>query len=140
MLSELPLNIVLLLLQIILARQEDICRGDKDKNIDQLLQDPILDNGTLQQFITHPLVQIYSPQVKTLTQRKLRALVAEIFENGFHVAAESSAAINEVAARFQNEAPPTVVTLANFYYELRILQLERDLIPTAKESLLELVQ
>ncbi|CAL9729264.1 SWR1-complex protein 7 [Monosporozyma unispora] len=136
MLSELPPNVVLLLLQIVLARQQEICRIDKDKDFDQLIIEPILDNKILYQFTTHALTQLYSPQVKSLTIRKLKTLLAEIFENRFKSAAEYSDALTE---RFQKEEA-TVVTLANFYYNWRVMQLEQNLIPTARDDIINLIQ
>lgn len=136
MLSELPPNIVLLLLQIILARQQEICRTDKDKNLEQLLSDPILDDEVLHQFTSHALTQLYSVQLKTLTIRKLKTLVAEIFQNSFHSVAEYSDVLLE---RFKEEEV-TIVTLANFYYDWRVMQLEQDVIPKAKQDILSLVQ
>ncbi|CAL9733741.1 SWR1-complex protein 7 [Monosporozyma servazzii] len=136
MLSELPSNIVLLLLQVILARQQEICRTDKDKDLEYLLGDPIIDDEVLHQFTSHTLINLYSAQLKTLTIRKLKTLVAEIFQNSFHSAVEYSDVLTE---RFQEEEI-TIVTLANFYYDWRVMQLEQDVIPKAKEDILRLVQ
>lgn len=137
MLSELPPNIVLLLLQIILTRQQEIVRMDKEQVLDLLLLQPILENGILQQFITHKLTQIYSPQVQSFTLRRLKTLLAEIFERGFRV--ENSVGLPpSITNKFQ-DGPVNIVYLANFYYEWRLWELQESLIPSVQRDIVDLI-
>lgn len=138
MLSELPPNIVLLLLQIILARQQELCKLDKTLKLEYLLVDPILDNDVLQKFIKHPLLKLYSRPAQNLTLRKLRTLIAEIFDNGFQIkyVDDNNVDFSDMCDRYNKETVPNVISLANFYYEYRIVQLEKKLIPCAKSDLI----
>ncbi|KAK5780381.1 Swc7p PWA37_002656 [Arxiozyma heterogenica] len=138
MLSELPPNIVLLLLQIILAHQQELCKLDKTLKLEYLLVDPILENEVLQKFTKHPMLKLYSRPTQNLTLRKLKTLVAEIFDNGFQIkyVDDNNVDFSELSDRYNKETIPNVISLANFYYEYRIIQLEKKLIPRAKSDLI----
>lgn len=53
-----PSNIVLLLLQLVLQRQQTLAHRDKSVDLQTLLKDPVIDNDVLVEFKTHKLVQL----------------------------------------------------------------------------------
>lgn len=137
MLADLPPNIVLLLLQIILARQQEYCKLDKTKKLENLLVDPILDNEILERFIKHPLLKIYHQPSQSLTLRQLKILIREVFDNGFQIIYndKDDYDFSKISDKFTKDTIPNIISLANFYYECRIAQLENELIPNIKSDL-----
>ncbi|CAI4046983.1 Swc7p SKDI_12G4110 [Saccharomyces kudriavzevii IFO 1802] len=123
-----PSNIVLLLLQIILRRQQILAHRDKTLNLQELLMEPIIDNDILTEFKTHKLVQLYGPQYyRDISLRGLKTMVTDIFAEEIPKAEQSS----------ETDEPTTVVTLANHYYAQRIDELQKTEIPQLKELLLK---
>ncbi|CAI4644382.1 BCN_G0039320.mRNA.1.CDS.1 [Saccharomyces cerevisiae] len=122
-----PSNIVLLLLQLVLQRQQTLAHRDKSVDLQTLLKDPVIDNDVLVEFKTHKLVQLYGPQYcRDISLRGLKTMVIDIFANGIPRNAQSSG----------NDQPVTVVDLANYYYMQRINELQNTELPQLKEALL----
>lgn len=122
-----PSNIVLLLLQIVLQRQQNLAHRDKSLNLQELLREPIIDNDILVEFKKHKLVQLYGPQYcRDISLRGLKTMVTDIFASGTPKAPQPSG----------NDQPVTVVELANYYYMQRINELQNTELPQLKEVLL----
>ncbi|CCD27112.1 Swc7p NDAI_0J02200 [Naumovozyma dairenensis CBS 421] len=124
-----PSNVILLLLQIILQRQQVLSHKDKSLNLQTLLQDPIIDNEVLQQFNSHKLVKLYCPELSSMTRRTLQAMVHDIFQSGF--GATSSSPLEEQYANI----PITVASLANFYYDKRLNEIQQEELPKLEQQL-----
>ncbi|CAI4047316.1 hypothetical protein N7582_004048 [Saccharomyces uvarum] len=123
-----PSNIVLLLLQIILQRQQALTHRDKSLNLEEMLKEPIIDNDILTEFKTHKLVQLYGPQYyRDISLRGLKTMVTDIFANGIPKTAQPS----------ETDEPITVVSLANHYYAQRVDELQGRELPQLREQLLE---
>lgn len=105
-------NIVLLLLQIVLYRQQELVHNDKSLDQEQLMKDPIIDEEVLEQFRAHTLVKLYAPELRSAQLRKLRNMVKDIFDLGL-----------------PDGQPATLVTLANHYYAQRVQELQNTEIP-----------
>ncbi|CAI4035283.1 hypothetical protein SMKI_12G4330 [Saccharomyces mikatae IFO 1815] len=122
-----PSNIVLLLLQIVLQRQQTLAHRDKSLHLQELLREPIIDGDILMEFKKHKLVQFYGPQYcHDISLRGLKTLVKDIFANG----------IPNVTPHSETNEPVTVVALANYYYVQRINELQETELPQLKEILL----
>lgn len=110
-----PYNIILVLLQIILHRQQVITHKNKNLKYEELLENPTIDNETLIEFQHHKLVKLYSPDLCDIQLRRLKTMVIDIFEEGIpHLS--SSESLN-------------LITLANYYYAKRIQEIEETEIP-----------
>lgn len=116
---DLKSNIALLLLQIILYRQQELCHNNKSIKYTDLLINPVLDDSILKSFSTHKLVKLYAPELHDLDLPRLTAIFHELFFQGIPDIKE----------------PITIITLANYYYDKRIQELERDEIPKLKHQL-----
>ncbi|CCK69033.1 Swc7p KNAG_0B06030 [Huiozyma naganishii CBS 8797] len=123
--STFPHNVALLLLQILLQRQQYLAHRDKSLQLKSLLKEPIVDAQVLEQFTSHKLVKLYSPELQDVTLRTLRAMVGQLFVEG---------------AEELSDQQITVITLANSYYNKRIQQLETQLLPQLKQELVQLLQ
>ena len=118
---------MLLLLQIVLQRQQTLAHRDKSLDLQELLREPIIDNDILAEFKKHKLVQLYGPQYCCdISLRGLKTMVTDIFASGIPNAAQPSG----------NDQPVTVVELANYYYMQRINELQNTELPQLKEVLL----
>ncbi|CCC72120.1 hypothetical protein NCAS_0J01410 [Naumovozyma castellii] len=117
--EQYPANVPLLLLQIILQRQQVLAHKDKNLHMETLIKDPIIDDEILNQFISHKLIKIYTPDLSHMTKRSLKTMVNELFVEGLST----------------SQDPVTIVTLANYYYERRVKELETELIPQLKSQL-----
>ncbi|CAR22887.1 Swc7p [Lachancea thermotolerans CBS 6340] len=115
-------NVALLLLQIVLYRQQELLHMDKTLDNDQLLADPVLDEMILSKFANHRLVRMYAPELSGIQLRTLKGIVRELFEQGLP----------------DDDVPVTVVTLANHFYYTRVQELEREQIPELKAKVQEL--
>lgn len=74
---------MLLLLQLVLQRQQTLAHRDKSVDLQTLLKDPVIDNDVLVEFKTHKLVQLYGPQYcRDISLRGLKTMVTDIFANG----------------------------------------------------------
>lgn len=105
-------NIVLLLLQIVLYRQQELIHNDKSLDQEQLMKDPIIDEEVLEQFRAHTLVKLCAPELRSAQLRKLRNMVKDIFD-----------------LELPDGQPATLVTLANHYYARRVQELQNTEIP-----------
>ena len=136
-------NIILLLLQIILERQQDIAKNKDGKNdITEFLTDPVIDDFVLNEFKSHKMFEVYklngtlqgvsfdTPKKKNqnhlkLTLRDLRTIVATLYKTPI------STPVNENLTKNR----PTLITLCDRYYALRIEQLSTDMLPKLREEL-----
>ncbi|EDO18730.1 hypothetical protein Kpol_1055p87 [Vanderwaltozyma polyspora DSM 70294] len=116
-----PSNVILLLLQIILHRQQSISHKDKKKDYNLLLVEPVIDTEVLKEFQNHKLVKLHAPDMCNIQLRSLRLLVNEIFEKG----------IPEV----EGNIPVNIVSLANYYYAKRIKQIEDVELPRLRNEM-----
>lgn len=107
-------NIVLLVLQIILQHQHSMVGRDKELDIKKLMAAPIIDAEVLAKCQNHSMIKIYAPDITKLSLRNLRYLVEEWFTAG-------------VPELPQEEV--SLVTLANYYYSLRVKEIEDNLLP-----------
>lgn len=119
-----PSNVKLLLLQILLRRQQTLTHQDRSLQIGQLLQEPIVDKEALQQFQSHKLVRMYSPELCTVSTRSLKGLVSELFQIGLPGQEENS------------EEPVTIIMLAEYYYAQRIEEIETLQMPELRQQIL----
>ncbi|SCV05941.1 LANO_0H18558g1_1 [Lachancea nothofagi CBS 11611] len=120
---DLKANVALLLLQIVLYRQQELSHADKSLKLDDLLQEPIVDDIILTKFNTHRLVKLYASGLSGLQLRTLKGIVRSLFNKGLP----------------DKNAPVTVVTLANYYYYTRVAELEQEQIPKLKKQISELI-
>lgn len=123
---EYPSNVILLLLQLLLQRQQTLSHQDKSLNLTELLKDPIVDKEVLVSFQSHKLVKMYSPDLCYAHLRSLKSLVSDIFMFG-------------VPSDETDEGDPiTVITLANHYYKKRLKELEQEQLPQLRQEMVEL--
>lgn len=120
-----PSNVILLLLQIVLQRQQFLAHQDKTLDLDSLLREPIIDRVILTEFQNHKLVKMYLPDFVTLQMRGLKSLVNEVFEEGI------------ADGNSDDDAGITVISLANHYYAKRIRELESSELPALKTSIID---
>lgn len=120
---ELGANIALLLMQIVLRRQQELSHSDKSLDKEQLLKDPVIDESILAEFTNHRLVKLYAPDLQGMQLRMLRSIIRGLFEAGLP----------------DKDAPVTVVTLANHFYYSRVAELEAEQIPALKQQILDLM-
>ncbi|AMD19914.1 HCL237Cp [Eremothecium sinecaudum] len=111
-------NVVLLLLQMLLYRQQELKNKDKALDYEKLLEEPIVDEEVLERFTSHKLVKLYNPYLCTIRLWELKKTVREIFSKGLED--KSIAKLN-------------LVTLANQYYKRRMNELQFKEIPRLKE-------
>ncbi|CCF56037.1 hypothetical protein KAFR_0A06020 [Kazachstania africana CBS 2517] len=123
-----PANVILLLLQIILRRQQILCHRDVGLNMEDLRKDPIIDNEILHAFQSHKLTRLYAPDIEAMTLRGLKSLAADVFSEGIPSEDEE-----------HSKETVDILDLANYYYNLRIEELENQL-PKLKEELLQKLQ
>ncbi|CCH58599.1 hypothetical protein TBLA_0A08090 [Henningerozyma blattae CBS 6284] len=137
-------NVILLLLQLILYHQESLSHRNKKLRLPNLLVDPIIDEAILNEFKNHTLVKVYAPELCKIQLRSLRMLVKEIFSVGFNIE-ENEDNINgnvkqeNVSYSDSNQKQDTiinVITLANFYYDKRITEIEKRL-PEIRDEMQE---
>ncbi|CUS20270.1 LAQU0S01e02828g1_1 [Lachancea quebecensis] len=120
---ELKSNVALLLLQIVLYRQQELSHIDKTLDNEQLLADPVLDEMVLSKFANHRLVRMHAPELSGIQLRTLKGIIRELFEQGLP----------------DDDVPVTVVTLANHFYYTRVQELEKEQIPELKDKMQELL-
>lgn len=118
-----PSNVVLLLLQLLLQRQQALAHHDKSLDLTQLLKDPIVDKEVLTQFQNHKLVKMYAPELCSVHLRSLKGLVTDIFTYGIPVTEDVSG--QEI----------TVITLANHYYNKRLAELTQFELPELRQEI-----
>lgn len=118
-------NVRLLLLQIVLERQETLVQEDKSLQLSELLVDPVIDVEVWTKLITHPVLLYFAPELQEIQVEDLQDEVKALFEEGFPPDCEE----------FEDE-DVTVVSLANFYYAKRISELENDKLPVLKREIL----
>lgn len=121
-----PTNVLLLLLQLLLQRQQALAHQDKSLDLTALLREPIVDKEVLAQFQSHKLVKMYAPELCSVHLRILKSLVADIFLAGLP------------GEETQDEV--TVISLANHYYNQRIEELTLDQLPRIRHDMAELLQ
>lgn len=121
-----PTNVLLLLLQLLLQRQQALAHQDKSLDLTALLREPIVDKEVLAQFQSHKLVKMYAPELCSVHLRILKSLVADIFLAGLP------------GEETQDEV--TVISLANHYYSQRIEELTLDQLPRIRHDMAELLQ
>lgn len=121
-----PTNVILLLLQLILQRQQTLAHQDKLLDLTALLKEPLVDKQVLGQFQNHKLVKLYAPELCSVHLRILRGLVSDIFQN----------------ARSDQDSSEdiTVITLANHYYNRRIEELTVVELPRIRQEMTNLLQ
>ncbi|AGO12403.1 AaceriAER048Cp [[Ashbya] aceris (nom. inval.)] len=112
-------NVTLLLLQVVLYRQQELAHQDKTLDQMRLLREPVVDAVILERFSTHRVVRLYAPELCRLRLDELQAVVREVFARGLPGSAE--------------DTPVTLITLANHYYQLRVQELELRELPKLKE-------
>lgn len=129
-----PTNIVLLLLQIVLAEQEQLAHQIKNASLEDLLKDPVVDSKVLSQFTQHQLVKLYAPELAHMSLRGLKSVVRDVFDKGipkeFIEKTQESDENNDFSS-------VTVVTLANYYYSKRISELQDGQLPELKKQIQE---
>lgn len=123
-----PSNVKLLLLQILLRRQQALTHQDKSFSLSQLLREPIVDRELLQEFQTHKLVRMHSPELCTVPLRTLKSIVSDLFEAGLPHRTDGP------------EEPVTVVSLAEYYYSKRIQEIRDTQLPELRQQMLQYFQ
>lgn len=123
---EYPSNVILLLLQVLLKRQQTLAHQDKSLNISHLLKEPVVDKDVLVQFQTHKIVKMYSPDLCNIQMRSLKSLISDLFERGLP-ADETEEGENVV----------DVISLANHYYIKRMEELEQNQLPQLRKEIME---
>ncbi|AAS52732.1 AER048Cp [Eremothecium gossypii ATCC 10895] len=116
---EYKYNVTLLLLQVVLHRQQELAHQDKTLSQISLLREPVVDTAVLERFSAHRVVRLYAPELCGLRLEELQAVVREVFARGLAGSAE--------------DTPVTLITLANHYYRLRVQELELQELPKLKE-------
>ncbi|CCE61901.1 hypothetical protein TPHA_0B02290 [Tetrapisispora phaffii CBS 4417] len=122
-----PDNVILLLLQIILERQQNLShifqnqKANKEK-YEKLLERPIIDQEILSRFVTDKLVIMYAPELCEMQLRSLKTLVLDIFNKGIEGEDKESILVN-------------VITLANYYYYKRIKDIEETRLPELRSQM-----
>lgn len=127
---EYPSNVVLLLLQVLLKRQQTLAHQDKSLDISHLLKEPVVDKDVLIQFQTHRIVKIYSPDLCNIQMRSLKSMISDLFERGLPADEEEE----------EGEDVVDVITLANHYYMKRIEELEQNQLPQLRKEIMEELQ
>lgn len=125
MVMDYPTNVLLLLLQLILQRQQALVHQDKSLDLTALLKEPIVDKEVLIQFQNHKLVKMYAPELCNVHLRVLKSLVADIFMTS--------------TPGDETHDGTTVITLANYYYNQRIAELTQDQLPRIRQEIAELL-
>lgn len=123
-----PSNVKLLLLQILLRRQQTLAHQDKSISLPQLLKEPIVDRESLQEFQSHKLVRMYSPELCAIPLRTFKSMVSKLFEEGLPYKTEGL------------DEPITIIKLAEYYYSERIQEIQEVQLPRLKEQMLEQLQ
>ncbi|GCE98737.1 SWR1-complex protein 7 [Zygosaccharomyces mellis] len=123
-----PSNVKLLLLQILLRRQQTLAHQDKSISLPQLLKEPIVDRESLQEFQSHKLVRMYSPELCTIPLRTFKSIVNKLFEEGLSCKTDGL------------DEPITIIKLAEYYYSERIQEIQEVQLPGLKEQMLEQLQ
>ncbi|GAV52524.1 hypothetical protein ZYGR_0AG05150 [Zygosaccharomyces rouxii] len=123
-----PSNVKLLLLQILLRRQQALAHQDKSLSLPQLLKEPIVDRESLQEFQSHKVVQLYSPGLCTVSLRTLKSMVSELFERGLPYKTEGP------------DEPITIIKLAEYYYSERIQEIQDVQMPRLREQMFQQLQ
>ncbi|QLQ80808.1 hypothetical protein HG537_0E01630 [Torulaspora globosa] len=124
---EYPSNVILLLLQLLLQRQQTLAHHNKSLDLAQLLRDPIVDKEVLDQFQNHKLVKMYSPELSNLHLRALKGLVTDLFTYGIP------------SAESPQGQETNVITLANHYYNKRIGELTLIELPELRQEIKNLL-
>ncbi|QLL33250.1 hypothetical protein HG536_0E01610 [Torulaspora globosa] len=124
---EYPSNVILLLLQLLLQRQQTLAHHDKSLDLTQLLREPIIDKEVLAQFQNHKLVKMYSPELCNLHLRALRGLVTDLFTYGIP------------GAEGLDAQETNVITLANYYYNKRLAELTLTQLPELRQEIKSLL-
>lgn len=119
-------NICLLLLQIVLERQQSLAHTDKTLELSQLLIEPVIDINIWTKFITQPIVIYYSPKLQDIKLEELQKQVDDLFQIGFP----------SDCKEFE-DVEITVISLANFYSMKRIDELENEKLPFLKNEILQ---
>ncbi|SCU84340.1 LAFA_0D09428g1_1 [Lachancea sp. 'fantastica'] len=112
-------NVALLLLQIVLYRQQELSHGEKGGKLNDLLIEPVVDEIVLDRFTSHRVVKLYAPELTKLRLRTLKKEVTDLFSAGLP----------------DKNTPVTVITLANHFYYTRINELEMDKIPGINQQM-----
>lgn len=123
---EYPSNVILLLLQVLLKRQQTLAHQDKSLNISHLLKEPVVDKDVLVQFQTHKIVKMYSPDLCNIQMRSLKSLISDLFERG--LPADETEEGEEIV---------DVISLANHYYIKRMKELEQNQLPQLRKEIME---
>ena len=131
MLTDYPYSVILLLLQIVLKREQTLAHDNRKLSLDKLLTDPIIDEVILSEFQSHNLVKLYAPELCTVSLRGLKALVREVFDAGIP---------HDTSSQHSGKMVVTVVTLANYYYERQLKYLEQEELPRLKREMLQLLR
>ncbi|AET38771.1 Swc7p Ecym_3278 [Eremothecium cymbalariae DBVPG len=112
-------NVTLLLLQLLLYRQQELVHNNRALDYERLLMNPTVDEEVLKRFTRHKLVRLYCPYICDIQLRGMKSIVQDIFTKGLK--------------DNKGNVPVTLVTLANHYYRQRIQQLEKEELPKLKE-------
>ncbi|SCU94415.1 LAME_0F07382g1_1 [Lachancea meyersii CBS 8951] len=112
-------NVALLLLQLVLYRQQEFSHNDTGAKLNELLVNPVVDEIVLDRFTNHRLVKLYAPELVKVRLRALKKEVNDLFSAGLP----------------DKNMPVTVITLANHFYYTRVKELEQDQIPKINEQL-----
>ncbi|SCU77878.1 LAMI_0A02652g1_1 [Lachancea mirantina] len=110
---DLASNVILLILQIVFYRQQELAHGDNSVKLDELMLEPVVDESVLTRFRNHKLIRLYNPDQCGVQLRTLKGIVRDIFELGLP----------------EESADVTVISLANHYYAQRIKELEEKELP-----------
>ncbi|KAH3899924.1 uncharacterized protein SCODWIG_00149 [Saccharomycodes ludwigii] len=123
-------HIILLLLQIVLHRQQYLCHKDSNLSEVECAKNPVIDDFIFNTFINHKLVKYYNIMSKNtrnsvvptdLTLEELKQIVRSIYSRGL--------------PQNENNDPNTLVALCNYYYFKRIDELENNILPKIKKQL-----
>ncbi|CEP60425.1 Swc7p LALA0_S01e10594g [Lachancea lanzarotensis] len=117
-------NVALLMLQIVLYRQQELSHGEKGGKLNELLVDPVVDEVVLDRFTNHRIVKLYAPELEKVRLRTMKKEVADLFSAGLP----------------DKNLPVTVITLANHFYYTRINELEKDQIPKINRQMVNFVE
>lgn len=123
-----PSNVLLLLLQLLLQRQQSLVNHDKSLDLAQLLKEPVVDREVQVQFQKHKLVRMYSPELCDVHLRGLKGIVCDLFAEG--IASDTD----------QDQAETTVITLANYYYNKRLAELAEIELPELRQEIKSVLQ
>lgn len=118
-----PDNVILLLLQIVLDEQELQAMDHPRLNHSHLLQEPIINENILFRFTGHRVVDMFAPELKSLTLRGLKSIIKDIFDEGI-----KGPDGNKI------DSDLNLVQLANYHYAKRVALLESAL-PQMRDEL-----